>query len=405
MTLNRLIGLMLLLGVNSLSFAAPANYFVHLKAKNRSERSKVANLIHIDTMVEDSLYSVVNAHDFKMIKKRLPKMLVESHIIPQRESRSDVIEFPSGDEKFHTYQEVVDEIKTLNQKFPDITELFVAGKSTEGKELVGIRITGKENRDNRLYIPGILFTGAHHAREHLSTEVPMLLINHLLSNYQNNAEIHELINNRDIYIIPIVNPDGKTHDIKGRNYKLWRKNRRVNNNGEFGVDLNRNYSHGWGTGGSSTSTSSDVYMGPSAFSEPETQAIRNFVEEHSNIKTLLTFHTFSELILYPWGGKYDGVGGADEEIFKKMATTMSKWNGYTPEQASDLYIASGDTCDWAYGEHGIYCFTFELSPKNTFGSAGFYPGAKIIDSTFKANVNPALYLIKNTADPAGVLHQ
>lgn len=389
---------------STLAFAAPTNYFVHLKAKNRAERNQVANLIHIDTMVEDSLYSVVNLEDYKVLKKKLSKMIIESHPITISETKSDVIEFPAGDEKFHTYQEVVDELKALNEKYPDLTELFVVGKSVEGKELVGIRITAKENRINRYYLPAILFTGAHHAREHLSTEMPMLLMNHLLSNYDSNAEIHDLINNRDIYIIPIVNPDGKTHDIKGRNYKLWRKNRSYNN-GNYGVDLNRNYSHGWGTGGSSTSSSSDVYMGPKAFSEPETQAIKKFVEEHSNIKVLLTFHTFSELILYPWGGKYEGVGGTDEEIFKTMAQTMSKWNGYTPEQASDLYIASGDTCDWAYGDHGIYCFTFELSPKNTFGSAGFYPGAKIIDSTFKANVNPALYLIKNSADPAGVLNQ
>ena len=144
-------------------------------------------------------------------------------------------------------------------------------------------------------------------------------------------------------------------------------------------------------------------MGPKPFSEPETLAVKEFVEAHANIRVLLSFHTFSELILYPWGGKYDGVGGRDQQVFEKMAQTMSKWNRYKPQQASDLYIASGDTCDWAYGTQNIFCFTFELSPKSMW-NGGFYPGAKVIDKTFQANVNPALYLIEHAADPYAVLN-
>lgn len=404
------LGLLLLTLISFSSYAHTnttiENYFVTLKAQNRDERSSIANLIHMDTFIDDRVYSVVNEHDFQQLKKVVPHLIIDSYKIPSIDQKllSDEIEFPAGDEKFHTLLEVTNELKDLANKYPDLAEYVVLGKSVEGREIPGIHITLKSNRNSGFVVPGMLITGAHHAREHLSTEVPTMMVSYLLENYANDSRIKNLIDNRDIYIFPVINTDGKTYDIKGRRYKMWRKNRAENIDETFGVDLNRNYGFGWGTGGSSTSPSSDVYMGPNAFSEPETIAVKNFVENHANLRTLLSFHTFSELILYPWGGKYDGVGGKEEDVFKKMATTMAQWNKYTPQQASDLYIASGDTCDWAYGEHGIFCFTFELTPKNTFGGGGFYPGAKVIDSTFKANVEPVLYLLNHTADPYGVLN-
>ena len=81
-----------------------------------------------------------------------------------------------------------------------------------------------------------------------------------------------------------------------------------------------------------------------------------------------------------------------------MAKTMAQWNGYTPEQSSQLYIASGDTTDWAWGAHKIFAFTFELTPKSMW-NGGFYPGAGAIASTFAANLKPALYLLDLADDP------
>src|SRR3990172_6427507 len=82
-----------------------------------------------------------------------------------------------------------------------------------------------------------------------------------------------------------------------------------------------------------------------------------------------------------------------------MAQTMAQMTGYTPEQSSDLYIASGDTTDWSWGEKGIFSFTFELTPKFSWGGGGFYPGAGAIATTFQANIRPALYLIDLADDP------
>jgi carboxypeptidase T len=142
-------------------------------------------------------------------------------------------------------------------------------------------------------------------------------------------------------------------------------------------------------------------MGPQAFSEPETRALKSLLEAKKNVKILLSFHTYSELILYPWGHVYDKIANtAHLQAYQTMANTMAQWNGYTPEQSSDLYIASGDTCDWAYGSLGIFAFTFELSPSsNDWGGGGFYPGAGAIEPTFNANIRPALYLIDLADNP------
>ena len=243
----------------------------------------------------------------------------------------------------------------------------------------------------------------HHAREHLSTEVPLLFAQHLLQN-RATAEIGALLDTRDIWIIPMLNPDGVEYDISTGRYQYWRKNRRNNGDGTFGVDLNRNYGYQWGTGGSSKDTSSDVYMGPTSFSEPETQAFKAFVESLPNTKILLSLHAFSELILYPWGHKHDPISNQhDLMVHEKIAKTMAGWNKYTPQQSSDLYIASGDTTDWSYGQLGIVSFTFELSPANMGGPGGFYPGAGMIDKAFAANLKPMLYLLDLANDPGRAL--
>lgn len=395
-------------------------HFVHLNAKDIKERSQIANIIPIDQIIENSVYSLVNDNDYNQLKKNLSHLLIESHFLTFDELNSrfqdnnndndtissDEDTFPSGEEAFHTYKEVNDELKAANVKYPQLTQLFNIGRSIEGREIYGIRISSQINslnHNNERIIPGILFVALHHSREHVSTEMPMMLMEYLLENYTKDPIVKKIIDSRDIYLIPMLNPDGGMFDIKDRSYQYWRKNRRDNGNNQYGTDLNRNYSYFWGTGGSSDSPSSDIYMGTKPFSEPETSALKNFVETHANIRIILTFHTYSELILYPWGHKNAGVGGKDEEVFVKMGQKMAAWNNYTPQRSSDLYIASGDTCDWAYGEHQIFCFTFELSPKSGWFGGGFYPGAKAILPTFNANLKPIMYLMEYADSPYRVL--
>ncbi|MCY4644780.1 MAG: M14 family metallopeptidase [Bacteriovoracales bacterium] len=389
------------------SLLADDTYFVHLKAYNVDERSGLAEYIHIDEIIEDDVYTTVNAHDLALLEAFHWDKIVEAYPLAvdgEAPGFSNEYDFPAKDDDYHNYDEVLRVIDDLVEEYPHIVESFSLGTTVEGRMIPLIRITHRDNRPMNFFVPGILFIGSHHAREHLSTEVPLLLAQHLADSYDSDPTIRKLIETRDIYIAPVLNIDGKLYDIKGKKYKRWRKNRAVIEHSKArGVDLNRNYSYGWGTGGSSKNPGSDVYMGPKPFSEPETEAIKNFIETAPHIRILLSYHTYGELILYPWGGSKNNIGGRDQKIFEKMAWDMSQWNGYTPMKSSDLYIASGDTCDWAYGVHQIYCFTFELSPRGRFFGGGFYPGEKIIDAVFRENIGPALYLMDYSDDPSRIL--
>lgn len=308
------------------------------------------------------------------------------------------LDFPAKDAIYHNYAELEADLRGLVARAPDLVSVFSIGKSTLGKDLWAVRLTRGARATQPSAKPGIVFLGTHHAREHLSTEVPLLLARHLVEN-RTDPEIAALLDSRDVYFIPMVNPDGVEYDVEGGRYHMHRKNMARNADGSTGVDLNRNYGWGWGGGGASANPRDDTYRGPSAFSEPESRAVRDFVSARPNLKVLLSYHTFSELILYPWGGSDEQIPDAKSlSAFKAMAGEMAKMTGYTPEQSSDLYIATGDTCDWAWGEKGIFAFTFELTPKSMW-DGGFYPGAGAVQRAFQANIRPALYLIDLADDP------
>lgn len=373
--------------------------WVAVKTPTKFDRTKLVNLgVSIETVVDDMSYGFATK---EIAAKINPSGLSLESSMPASLMQTE--DFPKDDLLYHNYERQISFLSDLASANPKLVKVFSIGKSLEGRNIWAIRLNADVDDGATVSAkPGIVYMGGHHAREHLSIEVPLLLAKYLVDNYGKDSSITKLIDNRDIFIIPSVNPDGSEFDISTGNYKMWRKNRSKNGGASCqGVDLNRNYGFGWGTGGSSTDKCSDIYMGPKAFSEPETMAIKSFVESRPNLKILLSFHTYSELILYPWGGKYDPIpNAADHGAYKTMAETMAKWNGYTPEQASELYIASGDTTDWSYGTLGIFSFTFELSPADGgFGGGGFYPGSAAIDKTFQANIKPALYLMDLADNP------
>ena len=312
--------------------------------------------------------------------------------------RFHVEDFPAEDAVFHNYARMTAALKDLAASAPELASVFSIGQSLEGRDLLALRLNTSARGAAESAKPGILFLGTHHAREHLSTEVPLKLAKHLIDN-RDKPEIKALLAGRDIYIVPMVNPDGVEYDIAGGQYHMHRKNTRAVGDGEVGVDLNRNYGWHFAEGGASDNPGDETYHGPSAFSEPETQAVKAFIESRANLKILLSYHTYSELILYPWGYTHDAMDDDKAHAaYEAMAGVMAKMTGYTPEQSSKLYIASGDTTDWAWGARKIFAFTFELTPKSMWGG-GFYPGAGAIESTAAANIRPALYLIDLADDP------
>lgn len=369
-------------------------YVLKLKAHDSFQRTIVANTgAAIEYVNPDYVIATAVLEERNQLQKM--GLILED----LTDSTMQTMGFPSTDSNYHDYSELTEALRDLHQQFPQITELKSAGRSVEGREIWAFVVRGEQDMSKE--VPQAIFMGGHHAREHLSVDTPLRLLQWLLSEYKNgNSQIVNLVNTREIHVIPAVNPDGLEYDISSTRYKSWRKNRGRNHDGSYGADLNRNYGYGWGTGGSSKNPNSDTYMGAAPFSEPETRAIKNYVESLENVKILLSYHTFSSLILFPWGHVYDKVPDQkDYQTFVKMAQKMAEWTGYTPEQSSDLYIASGDTCDWAYGEHGIFAFTFELDPRNQWGTGGFYPGDEIIDSVVNKNKEPFLYLLDLADNP------
>lgn len=405
------IGMLSFFSAASVQLAQAEMRFIQVEATTKQQRTAIESSgMSIESVRSDSVWGFAEdkardklaAQGFKIVGNFKAEVGRGGH---QGDGMSP-LDFPSEDKRFHNYKELTKRLQDLRNKHADIASVISIGKTVEDRDIWAFHInsSGEAHQTGQSGKPGAVFMGNHHAREHVSLEIPLMLIEHLLAN-RDDAKIAALLDTRDIWIIPMVNPDGAEFDIATGHYKVWRKNRKDNRDGTFGVDLNRNYGYGWGTGGSDKDTSSDVYMGEQPFSEPETQAIRDFVDAHVNTRVLLTFHTYSELILYPWGNKYDSIEEKrDLAVFEKMAKTMAGWNRYKPQQASDLYIASGDTTDWAYGTHKIFAFTFELSPKKGgMGGDGFYPGADIIDRVFKANLNPCLYMIDTADNPYKVL--
>lgn len=388
----RKIFLLALLSSTSAFGASNDLYWMKLRASTKAERNVIANAgASIEAVREDFVAATGTPHELAALQK-LGIVEISFPIDANKD-------FPQEDASFHNYERLTQTLREMESQYPNLVKMSSIGKSVEGRDIWALRISGNHPQADQL--PAVIYMGGHHAREHVSVETPLGIWKNLLARYASGEQrVRNLIDGRDIHLIPAVNPDGLEFDVESGNYKMWRKNRSGNTDSSFGVDLNRNYGYAWGQGGSSSYPGSDVYMGPAPFSEPETRAVRDYVEKHVNITTLLSFHTYSELILYPWGWQDAGIANArDKAVHETMAKQMSLWNHYTPQQSSELYIASGDTTDWSYGEHKIISFTFELDPANQWGGGGFYPGAGVIPDVIAKNTEPVLYLLDLADNP------
>lgn len=368
------------------AWSQEATVWMELKAHNKYERTELVNQgFDIVSTQEDRVIVLGSEQDLK----RATKMGI---VLARYSVGLSPFDFPTKDEKFTNYQEMTSGLKSIANYYPNLVQLMSIGKTYENRDIWAVRVSAAAQG---AAVPGAILMGGHHAREHVSIEVPLRALKYLVDGYnQQIPRIVSLLNNVEVFIVPMVNPDGAEFDIASGKYQMWRKNRKPNGDGSFGVDLNRNYGFGWGGGGASTSTKDETYRGPQAFSENETSILRNFIESHLNIRTLLSYHTFSKLVLWPWGHLDTEIENADDlKLFKTMGTAMAKMNGYQPMQSSDLYVASGDTCDWAYGEHRIFAFTFELDPSSMW-EGGFYPGQGVLDAVFNNNIEPTLYLLE-----------
>jgi carboxypeptidase T len=372
--------------------ADEGRYWVTVKAADKYARTRLLEAgMDIVEINKDSVSGFAGPHTMGLLSSKA--FVVQSRMTLAEYAARLNKDFPAADAAYHNFKETTDLLKSMAAKNPDIASLFSIGKTTEGRDIWCLRINSTAKGKAASSKPGALYIGNHHAREHLSNEVPLLLAAWLLD-HRNDADIKGYIANLDIYVIPMLNPDGAEFDIKTGSYQYFRKNMSVNSDKSRGVDLNRNYDSWWCEAGASTYPGADTYCGPKAFSEPESQAVKKFIEERKNLKTHISYHTYASEILYPWGGSDADVPNAkDKQVFEKVGAEMGKITGYRSYKSSEMYIATGDSCDWAYAAAGIFAFTFELEGK------GFYPGAAIITKTVTSNIKAAVYLLSVTDNP------
>ncbi|RMH68353.1 MAG: T9SS C-terminal target domain-containing protein [Gemmatimonadetes bacterium] len=290
---------------------------------------------------------------------------------------------------YHTVQEMIDELNQIHETYPEITHLESIGQSYEGRDIWAIKVSDNVET-NEPDEPEVLYTANMHSREVITPEVLLYFLNYLVDNYGVDDAVTEIIDNRQLWIIPTYNPDGHIH-VENEN-AWWRKNRRDNGDGTFGVDLNRNFGYMWGYDniGSSPNSSSETYRGTHAFSEPESQAIRDFVAAHHFVVGL-SYHSYGNLWLFPWG--YEARDTHHDAVFMELAQTATAFNGYTPGNVADgvIYVTNGDTDDWAYGETTETYRYFSLTPEVGTFSDGFWPPESRIPSLVEENLEPNLY--------------
>ena len=291
---------------------------------------------------------------------------------------------------YYTLAEVIQKLDEMFAAYPNlITEKDSIGHTYENRPIYAVKISDNPNADEDE--PEVLYTALHHAREPESMMQMIYFMFYLLDNYSIDEEVTYLVDNREFYFIPVVNPDGYKYNetTKPNGGGMWRKNRRINDDETIGVDLNRNYGFEWAydNTGSSDQTSSETYRGSAPFSEPETETVRQFCIAH-DFKLALNYHTYSNLLITPWG--YIPEETPDSLFYRDIASDMTQYNNYTWGYSAEIiYAVNGDSDDWFYGEQVEKNKIFAMTPE--VGNS-FWPSQNKIIPLAEENVYPNLYL-------------
>ena len=291
---------------------------------------------------------------------------------------------------YYTWQEMLDILDDMAAQFPQLISVKEPiGTSIEERPIHFVRISNAPDVDQDK--PEVFYNALHHAREPASLSQLIYFMWYLLENYDNDAYVQYLVDNTEFYFVPCINPDGYVYNgtTEPAGGGLWRKNRRDNGDGTFGVDLNRNYDYEWAHDdqGSSGDTGSEVYRGVAPFSEPETQAIRDFCDAH-DFRLALNHHTYGNHLVYPWGYEAS-IFTPDSAVFATYGQLMTEENRFhpgTPDQTVG-YITNGGSDDWMYGDETAHTKILAMTPESGTQQDGFWPEQQRITPICAANVD------------------
>lgn len=271
---------------------------------------------------------------------------------------------------------------TLIAARPDLISRVTVATLPSGKTISALRICSRPAGAASSDLPGVFIYSCQHAREWITVMAAMYAADKMVRTYDSDPSTRRLVDNVEFWIVPVANPDGYEHTWTTQ--RLWRKNRRANADGSFGVDLNRNWGHQFGGPGSSGTPNSDTYRGPSAFSEAETSALRAFALARPNIVWALDVHSYGQLLLEPWG--YDYALPRDTRSFAQISARVQEAMfavAQKPYRAGNLYRAlypaSGSSVDWFTGVVQNFGTSFEL--RDTGASGFLLPSNQIIPAS------------------------
>lgn len=323
---------------------------------------------------------------------------------------------PSGDNQlntipgyscYRTVEETYAAAAAMAVNFPNLATWTDVGDSwqkaigpLDGYDMRVLKLTNNAITGQK---PVLFLTASIHAREYATAEIATRFAEYLVNNYGTDPDATWMLDYQEIHIMFHANPDGRKIAEGGSS---WRKNR-DNDDGcstTYGVDLNRNFTYQWGTGGSSASACDETYRGPSAGSEPETQAIQAyissvFIDQRSTGAApadtqgvYIDMHSSGGYVMWPWG--YTTTTPPNNTQLQTLGRKLAFFNGYTPGQITRvLYVASGGSVDYAYGEMGVATYAFEV------GTAFFQPCSSFESTVYPTNLNALVYAAKVTRTP------
>ncbi len=336
---------------------------------------------------------------------------------------------------YHSYEELSDILADVSKKYSNIACLYSIGKTYEGRDVWALKISDNP-AEHEPDETEVLYIGMHHAREWITHEIPLYFINYIVNNYGIDPWTTYIVNNRQLWIVPMLNPDGFVYDGNGdyNNRNNWRKNREPNWDGSFGTDLNRNYGWHWGELGYQGyfNPRREDYIGPydtsdddgdirinedpmdgldndgdcridedprGGFSTAETRIIRDLAADH-DFRISMAYHSYAETIY--WGWMYTRQLPPDEQLYKHIAEGINRYNGYeyrnyTEEDRNRKGpLVDGDLNDYLYGAHDILSFCIEVGSEAT---GGFYPPENMIIPLCELNLLQNLYVAEVAANP------
>jgi len=377
-------------------------------------RGRVGDKVKLEVVLSRLQAAKLKAAGVELVEKEVRGAAVSKRLSEQA---------AAGHTVFRSYSEpggIRDELIAISKQFPRLTKLVTIGRTVQGKDILAIKLTRNARRVPDGTRPAVLYSSAQHAREWITPEMNRRLLHHMLDGYATDATIRRTVNSKEMWFVPVANPDGYDYTFTEGN-RLWRKNLRDNDGdgaitGLDGVDPNRNFPYRWGydNEGSSPVPSSQTYRGTSPASEPETRALDGLMRR-IRFAFQINYHSAAELLLYGVGWQV-ATPTPDDLLYSTMVGDDANpaVPGYDPDIAAELYATNGETTEHAQNRYGTLAFTPEMStcetaravdpddafePDDCESVFNFPDSEALVQAEFEKNIPFALATARSAGDP------